>query len=523
MAAHVLRLRIALLLGALRGDPAHVRRTIVGLILLAGATAVACWALLTLRDAETDVVLAVIVLGGSAVTLGFALAPLVAGATDPLDPRRFMVLGLPSGRLAAVLAVAGFLSVPTFALIAVSACAAIVWGDHGVPWAAGAVGAFLGVATCVLLARVCMALTALFLRERRSRELSGLFALAILVVVVPIGVFFASLEWGGRVPTQLAEAVSMLAYTPLGAAWAFPGRMAQAGPESPISALLIAMSTLIGLALIWWLLVRRLLSSTERPVAVRERGGLGWFAVAPGTPGGAVAARSLVYWLRDRRYLVNIFVIPVAAALTAVPLLIAGVPPEIVALVPVPIAALFLGWLPHNDLAYDSTAVWMHIASGVRGFSDRIGRLVPVLLIGIPLLAVLIPVSVSLHGRWALLPAMIGVCASLFLTGLGLSSISSVVSPYGVSRPGESPFQQPQRTGAGGAIAQSMVMVGAVVLSAPALWWGWLALTDDIDAATMALWGGLAVGVTVFVIGIAIGSAVFERRGGRLMEFAESI
>lgn len=521
MAAHVLRLRVALLLGALRGDVGHVRRTILGLILLIGATAVACWAMLTLRDAETDVVLAVVVLGGSAVTLGFALAPLIAGATDPLDPRRFVLLGLPSGRLAAVLALAAFLSVPTLALIAVAICAGIVWADHGVPWPVGAIGILLGVATCVLVAHVCMALTALFLRERRSRELSGLFALAILVVVVPVGVFFASLEWGGRVPTQLGEAVSLLANTPLGAAWALPGRVAQEA-SSPVPALLIAAGTLAALAAAWWLVVRRLLSSTERPVSVRERGGLGWFAVAPGTPGGAVAARSLIYWLRDRRYLVNILVIPVAAALTALPLLIAGVPLEVVALVPVPLVALFLGWLPHNDLAYDSTAVWMHIASGVRGASDRIGRLIPVLLIGVPLMAVLVPVAVLLHGRWALLPAMVGVCASLFLTGLGLSSISSVVSPYAVSRPGESPFQQPQRTTAGGAIAQSTVMVGAVVLSAPALWWAWLALTDDIEAATMALWGGVAVGLTVLVIGIAIGSAVFERRGGRLMEFAES-
>jgi len=232
VAAHVLRLRIALLLGALRGDAAHVRRTVVGLLVLAAATAVACWALLTLRDAAAPVVLAVIVLGGSAVTLGFALAPLIAGATDPLDPRRFMVLGLPSGRLAAVLAVAGLLSVPTFALIAVAVCAAIVWAEHGVPWAAGAFGVVLGVATCVLLARVCMALTALFLRERRSRELSGLFALGVLVVVVPVGVFFASLEWRGRVPTQLGEAVSVLGLTPLGAAWAFPGRIAQGGMAS---------------------------------------------------------------------------------------------------------------------------------------------------------------------------------------------------------------------------------------------------------------------------------------------------
>lgn len=523
MAAHVLRLRIALLLGALRGDSAHVRRTVIGLLLLVGATAVSCWALLTLRDAATAAVFAVIVLGGSALTLGFALAPLIAGATDPLDPRRFAVLGLPAGRLAAVLAVAGFLSVPTFALVAVSVCAAIVWGEHGVPWGAAVGGVVLGVATCVLLARVCMALTALFLRERRSRELSGLFVLAVLVVVVPVGVFFASLEWRGRVPTQLAEAVSTLALTPLGAAWAFPGRVAQGGAEAATPALLVSLGTLLVLGLLWALLVRRMMSTTERPVSVRERGGLGWFAVAPGTPGGAVAARSLVYWLRDRRYVVNILVIPIAGALITVPLVIAGVPPELVALVPVPIIALFLGWLPHNDLAYDSTAVWMHIASGLRGISDRIGRLVPVLLIGIPMLAVLIPVATSLHGRWALLPAMAGVCASLFLCGLGLSSISSVVAPYAASRPGESPFQQPPRVGSGSAVTQALVMLGAIALSAPALWWGWLALNGDIEAATMALSGGLGVGVLVLVIGIAIGSAVFERRGGRLMEFAESI
>ena len=522
MAAHVLRLRVALLVGALRGDSAHVTRVLLGLMLLIGATIAAGWALLTLRDAPIDVVLAVFVLGGSAVTLGFTLAPLIAGATDPLDPRRFTVLGLPSGRLAMVLAIAGFLSIPIFTLAAISVYAAIVWSAQGVPWVPAVAGILLGIATCVLLAHVSMALTALFLRERRSRELSGLFVLAMLVVVVPVGVFFASLEWGGRVPTQLTAAVDALALTPLGAAWAFPGRVAQGGMASATPALLVAVATLVLLSAVWVLLVRRMLSTTERPVSVRERGGLGWFAVAPGTPGGAVAARSLIYWLRDRRYIVNIVVIPIAAALTTVPLLIVGVPPAIIALVPVPIVALFLGWLPHNDLAYDSTAVWMHIASGVRGVSDRIGRLVPVLVIGIPLLAIAIPVSIWVHGRWALLPAMVGVCASLFLSGLGLSSISSVVSPYAVSRPGESPFQQPQRTGAAGAIAQTLVMIGAIAVSAPVLWWGWLALSGDDDAAVIALWGGLAIGAGVLLLGIAVGSAVFERRGGRLMEFAES-
>jgi ABC-2 type transport system permease protein len=520
VAAHVLRLRLALLLGALRGDAGHVVRVVLGLIALVIATVAACWALLTMRDASTDAVRTVTVLGGSAVALGFALAPLIGAIDDPLDPRRFALFGLSRGRLAVVLALVGLISVPILALLAVAVCSAIVWADRGVPVAVGVVSVVLGVLTCSLLARVCGALASLFLRERRSRELSGLFILVVLVVVVPVGVFLASLEWDGAVPPQLLRAVDALALTPFGAAWALPGAVAAGRSAGLVS--LVAVATIAVLGLLWVWAVRRLLTTTERPGTGRERAGLGWFGVAPGTPGGAIAARSLVYWFGDRRYVVNALVIPVAAAITTVPLLIAGVPPEIVALVPVPFAALFLGWLPHDDVAYDSTAIWMHISSGVRGVSDRVGRLVPVLLVGVPLLAVAVPVATSLHGRWAILPALTGVCAVLFLSGLGLSSISSVVAPYAVSRPGESPFQQPQRTGAGGAIAQGVVMVGVLVLSAPVVWCGWLALGGDAEAATTALWGGLAIGLGVLLVGIVIGSVVFERRGGRLMEFAES-
>ena len=521
MAAHVLRLRLALLFGALRGDRSHVVRVALGLLALVIATVAACWALLSLQDADADVVLAVTVLAGSAVTLGFALAPLIGAAEDPLDPRRFALLALRRGRLALVLAVVGLVSVPVLALAAIALCAVIVWNAHGTPWIAAATGAVLGVLACAMLARVCMGIASLFLRERRSRELSGLFLLVIVIVVVPVGVFLASLEWEGTVPTQLSEAVEALALTPLGAAWAFPGLVA-AGSGGAAVSLLIAIATPAVLGLLWAWVVKRLLTTTERPTAGRERGGLGWFAVAPGTPGGAVAARSLLYWFRDHRYIVNVLVIPVAAAVTMVPLLVAGVPLELAVLVPVPFAALLLGWLPHNDLAYDSTAVWMHIASGVRGVSDRVGRLVPVLLIGIALLAVAIPVTISVHGRWALLPAMVGVCAGLFFAGLGLSSVSSAAAPYAVSRPGESPFQQPQRTGAAGAISQGLVMLGAVVVSAPALWCGWVALTSDIDSAMLALWAGLAAGLGTLLIGVTAGSMIFSRRGGRLMEFAES-
>ncbi|MFT4230610.1 MAG: hypothetical protein QM602_09990 [Microbacterium sp.] len=521
MVAHVLRLRTALLLGALRGDRRAVVRTIAGLALLAAATAAASAAVLSLSDASWDAARVVVVLGGAAMTLGFALTPLVAGVDDQLDPRRFAVFGLADRPLAWTLALAGLISTPMLALVILGVCTTIMWSSRGVSPLLGVLSALLAVATCDLLARVCLALTALFLRARRSRELSGLFVVAVVVVVVPVAVFFASLDWQGTVPSQLSQAVTVLGLTPFGAAWALPAAVSGGSSPAWLSAV-VAVATIALLALAWTALVRRLMSTTEPPVAARERAGLGWFAVAPGTPGGAIAARSLVYWLRDRRYVVNAVVIPIAAGIAVVPPLVAGVSPEAVALLPVPIVALFFGWLPHNDVAYDSTAIWMHVASGTRGLADRVGRLIPVILIALPLLAVLVPVTVVLHGRWAILPAVSGVAVSLFLCGLGLSSISSVVAPYAVSQPGDSPFQHPQHSSSGAA-AQALVLLGSIALSAPALWWAWLAVTSDIRHGMSALWAGIGVGVVVLAVGLVIGSVLFGRRGTRLVEFAEAL
>nr|WP_243843695.1 hypothetical protein [Microbacterium endophyticum] len=496
-------------------------RVLLGLVVAAAAVLAAGWALLSLQGSADTTAMVVTVFAGSAVTTGFAVAPLIAGSADPLDPRRFALFGIAPGPLAASVALASLVSVPMIALVALVSCAAVMWGEHGVPVWVSVASAVISVVTCVLLARVGLASAALFLRERRSRELSGVFLVAVLVVVVPVGVFFASLEWRGTVPTQLAEASNVLALTPLGAAWALPAAFVSEDMNAWASTL-IALATVLVLGLLWSWLVRRLLTTAERPVAVRERGGLGWFAVAPGTAAGAVAARSIIYWSRDRRYAVNVLIVPLAALLTTVPLTIAGVPPALVALVPVPIVALFFGWLPHNDLAYDSTAVWLHVVSGMRGVADRIGRLVPIFLVTVPTLAVGIPLAISLYGRWAVLPAMVGVSACLFLSGLGLSSISSALTPYAVSRPGDSPFQQPQRTGASGLFGQTFVMLGALAVSAPSLWWSWLAVTKDVSYAEPALWSGIGIGSAVLVVGVLVGGFTFTRRGESIMEFAQA-
>lgn len=208
--------------------------------------------------------------------------------------------------------------------------------------------------------------------------------------------------------------------------------------------------------------------------------------------------------------------------MTVLPLLVAGVPLEVAALVPVPVMALFFGWLPHNDVAYDSTAVWIHIASGLRGVPDRVGRLVPVSLIALPVLAVATSITLAAVGNWHLLMPLSGLAAALLFSGLGLSSVSSVLAPYAVSRPGDSPFQQPQRSSSSPTYGPALAFLGAIVVSAPVLWLFVVTVMEGDRHAAATFWLGLAIGVLVLVGGVVLGGRIFESSGERLMEFVET-
>ena len=520
MAAHVLRLRFALLLGSLRGD--RRVRTLVTFGAVIAVTVVVCIAVFSLAGAPVPVARAVTVLGGAALLVGFLVGPILVGAVDQLDPRRFAVFGVDERKLPGVLTVAALVSVPSLALLAVYISVCIVAIGAGTPWPLAVLATIVTVITTVLISRIGMAINALLLPERRSRELTALFALALIVIAFPVAVFLGSLRWDGHVPESLAVLTTASGFSPLAASPAFLFSVAAGETVSAWTSGIIALVTLGLLWMVWTWLVRRLLTTTERPVASRERTGLGWFGLLPSNAFGAIASRSLVYWLRDRRYIMNIIVVPVAGIATMLPLIVAGVPVEIAALVPVPVMALFFGWLPHNDVAYDSTALWTHVASGVRGLPDRLGRLVPVLLVAIPVLAIAVPLSLLLAGDWSMLLPLGGLAASLLFSALGLSSIVSVVAPYAVSRPGDSPFQQPQRPTSRGAYGPAAAFLGAIVISAPTIWLFVATIVDGSAYAPATFWVGLIVGLVVLAAGAVIGGRIFERSGERLMEFVET-
>jgi ABC-2 type transport system permease protein len=188
-----------------------------------------------------------------------------------------------------------------------------------------------------------------------------------------------------------------------------------------------------------------------------------------------------------------------------------------VALLMGPLAAFLLGWTEHNSVSYESTAFWMHVASGVRGQSDRLGRLLPNMLIAIPLVTAYSVVGAWLGDRWDLLPAIVGLSAALLGSGYAISSIMSIALPYPVPKPGESPFQSPPGAAGVTMLSQSVAGVGTLVLGAPVLALGLLAWSGTGWASWLALVTGLAIGVGAFWLGLRLGAALYERRAPDLL------
>ncbi|PPF53527.1 ABC transporter permease [Clavibacter michiganensis] len=521
MVALVLRLRLALLANAFRRSPWQVLGIVAGGVYGILVTVLAVGALAGLRDADVGSARDVVVAGGSLVVLGALLVPPVLGSEDALDPRRFAPYGIEPRRLALALGVAALVSAPGVVLVVVAMTTVVTWSRDPVTGAVAVVAGLAAVVTCILVARISTVLAGVLLSTRRAREATGLAAGLVAVLLVPAVVALAQADLldDGLQPAR--GALGVLAWTPIGAAWAAPAAAVAGDAGAAAGMLLVALLSAALLALAWVRLVPWALTAPDRAGGGRAQSGLGWFGRFGASPTGAVAARSVTYWIRDPRYRATLVLIPVLPLVLLVPLVIVDVDAHVLALVPLPVMALFLGWSVHNDTAHDHTAVWLHVVSGIRGTADRIGRIVPVLAIGVPLIAIGAPLSALGFGDSSVLPSVIGVSAGVLLIGVGLSSLFSARFPYPASRPGDSPFHAPQTSGAGGSTVPTLTFIATVVLALPSAWLGGLGLAHGGAYPAWSLVVGLGIGVVTLVAGVAGGGRVFERRGPELLAFAQ--
>ena len=520
MVKQFLRLKLRLLGNAFARGPWHVVGMIVALVYGLGLAAVVIAGLIDLRSADSDVARSITVVVGSSVVLGFILLPLAFGADDAIDPRRFVLFGIPSGQLSSGLALAALVSVPSLVITVVALAQIITWSRGILPTFLAIVAAVLIVATCVLAARVSTAIASFLISSRRARDATGIAGVIGLVALAVVFALLATVDWAWKGLDALARVAQIVSWTPLGAVWAVPADAAEGAVDTAVLKLLIAVAFVGLLWLAWRVLIAAMLVRPQRPSRVRIRSGLGWFDRFVGRPTGVIAARSMTYWMRDSRYWVSLIIIPLVPIVPVIALATAGVDARVLALIPVPIMCVFLAWSTlHNDLAYDSTAVWIHVASNTSGRQDRWGRAIPVLIFGVPLVVIGSVVSVWLWGDWDWLPSVAGFSLCILLVGVGLSSVVSARFPYPVVKPGDSAFAQPQSSGTASSIIQSLSLIALLLFALPVAAFAALGYFFGYEWHLAALAAGVVIGVGSLLGGVRWGGRIFDRRAPELLEF----
>jgi ABC-2 type transport system permease protein len=533
--AELLRLKSRLLRNGFRrassrifGSAVLLTIAVLGLVILFVAAS-------RVTEFEGEIVGRAIALIGAEITLGALLLPAMFSRSQLVEPRAFLGYRIRSAPLAGALLLLTLVG-PAALLIPVVLAPALAWRSFPGATGIAVAAAPLLLVQLLLLVRIGVAigawLTSRALLRSLVRIVSALVLLAGLLLLValllpravllaperslaalsPVARLLAQLQ-----PEQIADAV---AGSPLASLWGAPG-LAVSALGSPGYALWIGAAVIVALALLWWGMVAGALRPTHAQKLSRAARVPGWFRRMPATPAGAVAARSFSDWLRDPRYRVVFGILPLLPIVTALAFFIGGVPLRIGAFVPLPLMVLVLAWSTiHNDVAYDSTAVWSHVVAQTRGLHDRLGRVWPVLAFGVILIAIGTPVTVWAQGDPDALPAVLGINIALLLGGLGVGSAMSPRFPYPAPRPGDGPFTYPQASGGtgGGAQAGSFLLTIVVALPPIAATTLWL-LGFPGPLPWIALVVGLASGTVALALGLRGGASAFDRRGPELLAF----
>jgi ABC-2 type transport system permease protein len=513
----LLGLKLRLLGNAFRRSPWRIVGLVLGLGAGLGAAIVAFVGLVGARLLTAEVAAPPVEVFGAIVVFGFVVVPLVFGVDDVLDPRRFSLLGIPTSRLATALAVSALLGIPAVAMTVIALGQIVTWARNPLSVILAIVAVPVIVATCLLCSRVSTGVAAFLLSSRRSRDSAGLLGFVALALFAIVFVAFRNANWEQNAVPILDGVARVVSWTPFGAVWAAPADAAEGNVGLALLRELIALAFLGALWLAWRTIVKYMMITQPRAAEARSYHGLGLFRVAKVSPAAVIAERSFTYWIRDARYHASLLVIPVIPFVLMLPLLVIGIPPSLLALMPVPIMALFLGWSVHNDTAYDHTAIWLHVASGTTGRDDRIGRIVPPLVVGIPLLVIAAVICAPIYGDWRLLPALLGVGLGVLFTGLGLSSVGSARFPYPAVRPGDSPFAAPQSVGTASSLIQSLSFIVTLILASPTFYLAGISLFHPGLSAWGALGVGIVLGALFLWLGIMWGGRIFDRRSPEIL------
>lgn len=479
----------------------------IALGILAGLTV----GLVALRFAAPQGAVTAMVLTGAVIVLGWWIGAILVSADDSLAPERFALLPVTARSLLPGFVLAGATTIGGIGTTIALLLMLLGWSVSLPALFAALVMIPVAVLTCVLGARVVSGALGRWLARRSTRDLVvtlGVLLVASSGLLLNLGI--GALSSVGDVGGAFTTVADIVAWTPIGAVFGVPAALAQGDIVMAGLRLLIALGTVV---LLWVaaqsLLAARLVSPIQSSGGGRVRSGGLLDRMLPAGPAGAIAARSLRYFRRDPRQLVNIVMLLLLPAIFVGISLMNGLQDEAIGFGPaitlIPaINALLTGTIMQMAIAYDNDAVSMHILTGVSGAADRAGRLLGFGLIAVPVTIVLCVATSLLAGRPDLLPGSLGAA-------LGMTAIAAGAGVWvGSFLPGRAPAPEanPFGRGSSGGVQSllAMIIIGPITLAlgAPAfgfaiaaIWnplLGWVSLAFGLILGAAAVWGGIVLG-----------------------------
>lgn len=499
MVAVLVRLKLALLANAFRRSTWQVVGLVLALFYGLSLVVAQLAAVPLLARQDPEFIESAWVIVGSLAVIGWAVVPIISmGADMTLDPRRFAVFGVSAWRLMPGLGIATLVGVPGLVTLVLALANSQIWRQYrGIVPVAAVCGA-VGVVLCVLISRVATIWVGRLLGSRLARWAIGA---AVVLPVTAAAILITLSRTSGPIQFDAniaPRAGNILAWTPVGAPWGVTVAVARGEWGVAIAQTGITITTLALLTWAWWAGLRVVM---ENPAGSRgssrsaRLSGL-WLS---SSAIGAVTARCLTYWLRDARYAAGLAMVPVIPLMFY--LATGGRGVAMLALAP---AIVFLiMWSISADVGYDGSAFWLHLAAGVNGFADRIGRVLAAAMLAVPLGAMAVVGSLWASGRWDTAVPVIAMTVGVFAAAAGLASVLSAVFVYPVPAAGENPFSAPSGTSAVNLLTQVIGWAALMVVCAPFLvpaviailrgsvWLGWLSLALAVIVGGMTALGGL--------------------------------
>jgi ABC-2 type transport system permease protein len=497
----LVRLKLRLTFNRIRTARAGTLNAVVSSV-LALAAGVAAFFLVAASASVDDprVSQGVLVLGSSALLLGWVIFPMITFGTDEtLDPARLQLLPLRRRPLMAGLVASSFVGFAPVAAVIAVAGAVIGYGVG--PWIViTALAGLLLLLLCAASARMVTTLLASRLTSRRGRD-TMVFVASFLALAVQ-GLRFV--RFNSVDPELVDRLISVCRWFP-------PGMLGHAIFDAHDGAYGIAVVEVMATAVLLPAVVLVWASALDRSLTVvtggmtvprRERSprrsGLALMIerlpfITP-TPAGAVAARELRYVARDpkRKVLViNSILLGLGGPLYLSFRAGGGLSPDSVLLSSVAGVIALLGSM--NQFGFDGAALWLDVVAGNHVREELIGKNLALAVQVVPVIAAAGIVLALVSGGWLYLPGALAMGLGGLGAGLAVANVVSVRYPQRLPE-NRNPFAG---GGAGQGCGTAMIVMVCLLIQ-------WLVLVPVGIAGLI-----IAVGGAAFTIPLAPAIALY--------------